>query len=867
MIIVTRSGPSVMSKEDDGSCKLTSVYKHKERKPKKPHYIPRPWGKPYNYKCFQCPFTCMEKSHLYNHMKYSLCKNSLSLLIESDWPYKKGNFLHPELHLIHAAETSRHPESQMDNQETCDSTAIIAETRDTIHVSHGDMVDNEKSGVDVLSSKQMHMELHKFQEIEDDNVGTAGQLKETDPREKKGGAMRANYHPTDPEDPNVKTLLLGLKNKGDKFCKDTEPDFIITDVYSLQKNVMKGKEPLHTESEVKPKNCKVPKKCLGSNGILMEQWKLFTNRQRRSRADAASPCAKTNIIPCYPPPSYSDYQETQRLNLSLLGINYPLNPNLFPYFGPTVTNSATPQPHLTQIPFLASTAQLMHPHSANLQALQNPERPAFLPRFYYPLLFEHMFGSSEDKTAAGKLNMQQQQPGTSVPNSPNDKSPSEPQKGALQKVPVVQADTLWATSLQGKPSLENLQAAPTEAEEEKWPNYDNVITANLGINNQSRDSLSDMLKDSFKESSRLSNIRKAESPKATCLSNSESLTNSLKRKSLFGGELNLLKDHIASKSLTATKISDCTRSLQDIPQLLKSFDQWKQECKSHPRPETQEKAICSECPSSVITTNGQWAYKQNQVHRISKDSETTTMLNSDLSKTLEEYQEVEKKLSDMAKENNSEQKEMKDQLFKIRKELYHIHQMLANATIPHEVPLDLSVKRSQGGFEKGYQTRNEASKSVHEDPRLQCKDHDSNTRSNVAGETVNGDKMSNYLPEPKTTTFDLLMKTTQSEEQQPSLMVHHSTMRGHPSAFFSVPLELHRVMEPYYRHTTKCEADSSVLLSTDGKSSNSTQSHQQLPPPEEEQMNYRDRHHSISYEGSSPSESETICLHNPLNTD
>uniref|UniRef100_A0A8C1FWF9 Proline rich 35 n=1 Tax=Cyprinus carpio carpio TaxID=630221 RepID=A0A8C1FWF9_CYPCA len=73
-----------MSKED---CKLGCKYK--ERKPKKPHYIPRPWGKPYNYKCFQCPFTCMEKSHLYNHMKYSLCKNSLSLLIESDWPYKK----------------------------------------------------------------------------------------------------------------------------------------------------------------------------------------------------------------------------------------------------------------------------------------------------------------------------------------------------------------------------------------------------------------------------------------------------------------------------------------------------------------------------------------------------------------------------------------------------------------------------------------------------------------------------------------------------------------------------------------------------------------------------------------------------------
>ncbi|KAB5523722.1 hypothetical protein PHYPO_G00155760 [Pangasianodon hypophthalmus] len=52
----------------------------KEWKPKKPHYIPRPPGKPFKYHCFQCPFTCNEKSHLFNHMKYDLCKNSLSLL-------------------------------------------------------------------------------------------------------------------------------------------------------------------------------------------------------------------------------------------------------------------------------------------------------------------------------------------------------------------------------------------------------------------------------------------------------------------------------------------------------------------------------------------------------------------------------------------------------------------------------------------------------------------------------------------------------------------------------------------------------------------------------------------------------------------
>ncbi|XP_006004312.1 zinc finger protein 750 [Latimeria chalumnae] len=63
----------------------------KERKPKKPHYIPRPPGKPFRYKCFQCPFTCNEKSHLFNHMKYGLCKNSISLVTEQDQAVKCSN--------------------------------------------------------------------------------------------------------------------------------------------------------------------------------------------------------------------------------------------------------------------------------------------------------------------------------------------------------------------------------------------------------------------------------------------------------------------------------------------------------------------------------------------------------------------------------------------------------------------------------------------------------------------------------------------------------------------------------------------------------------------------------------------------------
>ncbi|XP_074512597.1 zinc finger protein 750 [Sebastes fasciatus] len=62
-----------------------------ERKPKRPHYIPRPPGKPYKYQCFQCPFTCNEKSHLFNHMKYNLCKNSISLMSQKNGQTARQN--------------------------------------------------------------------------------------------------------------------------------------------------------------------------------------------------------------------------------------------------------------------------------------------------------------------------------------------------------------------------------------------------------------------------------------------------------------------------------------------------------------------------------------------------------------------------------------------------------------------------------------------------------------------------------------------------------------------------------------------------------------------------------------------------------
>ncbi|NXD63491.1 PRR35 protein, partial [Eolophus roseicapillus] len=527
-----------MSKDDVG-CKLTSVYKHKERKPKKPHYIPRPWGKPYNYKCFQCPFTCMEKSHLYNHMKYSLCKNSLSLLIESDWPYKKGNLLHPELRLLHATETSR-LHGQRDEQETCDSSAT--------------------SGASV------------------------------------------------------------------------EPDFIITDVFSLKNHVMKSREMASPDLDAKPKHCKVPKKCLTSSGILMEQWKLVANGQRRNTPEVSPPCTDSNIIPCYPPPAYSDYHEPQGLNLSLLGINYPLNPSLFSYLSPTMANSTTTHQHLAQLPFLASTAQLMHPHASHFQPLQSPERSAFLPRFYYPLLFEHAFNSTESKMPSSKPEAQQLM-GSVMPTPPQAKPPSEPTKPGLLKVPVLKTGFPWSKGVREELASELSHPAMLgQEEEEKWLCQEKESNPALG----------------------LSNLRKKPSA------------------DIYQNMVGIKDGAFAPSSIQKTEVFAG-------------------------QPEERERANNTEVLPSVGAGLDHGPCKQSRSQETSAtvtDSEATNVLIGELSKTLEEYQEVEKKLSDLAKEDTPGQKELRDQLVKIRRELYHIHQALEKATKPHEGPLDLSVKRS-----------------------------------------------------------------------------------------------------------------------------------------------------------------------------
>lgn len=320
----------------DEACKVTSAGKHKERKPKKPHYIPRPWGKPYNYKCFQCPFTCMEKSHLYNHMKYSLCKNSLSLLIESDWPYKKGHVLPPlQGHGLHpAAKDPPEPGTPTDERQQ--------------RGAEGDADRPDGTGAE---------------EEEPEAEVTTATMKEPS----------SNSRGDPPE-------------RSAKKPKEPEPEGLMADMLSLEDQLLRARS---VDVGVQLKHYKLSKTCLGGPGLLPEQWRLLAAGHTKAKTEGAQGRVNTSI-PCYPPPpNLVDYQDPGGLNLSVLGVGYPLSPSLFSYVNSAVPASVSAQTHaqLAQFPFLASAAQLMHP-------LSGTDRGLIPPRLYYPFLCEHAFGGS-----------------------------------------------------------------------------------------------------------------------------------------------------------------------------------------------------------------------------------------------------------------------------------------------------------------------------------------------------------------------------------------------------------------------------------------------------------------------------------------
>ncbi|XP_060884261.1 proline-rich protein 35 [Labrus mixtus] len=703
-----------MSKDE--ACKVTSASKHKERKPKKPHYIPRPWGKPYNYKCFQCPFTCMEKSHLYNHMKYSLCKNSLSLLIESDWPYKKGNILHPE---------QLRPFQQAHS----------------IHT-------NGKDGLEQVAGTEERQRQSREDEGKDREIQGAED-------EEEGGHREG-----------VEVARLTKESTGDnhredatefatKKTKQPESEFLMADMLSLENQLLRARS---VEVEAQLKQYKLSKTCLTAPGLLSEQWRMLASSHTKAKAEGAQSRVSTSI-PCYPPPpNLVDYQDPTGLNLSMLGVGYPISPSLFSYMNsafPAAATSVTAQTHaqLAQFPFLASAAQLMHPTSGT-----HADRTLISPRLYYPFLCEHTFGvgaSQGDSSKALK---------TSTNSLEVNPLSSFQPKVNLWKVPALRPGTA-AVSQAGWVSPQQ------EAAEHGYRAGDKTQAT-------------------AKEGKASWGVKRTGVP----LGNHEA---PVEKKPAIGFSLDLLKN-IQTASTLNMSVDKLIfpGSLQDAQLQTQPSDLWYNDALSSLNSET-----------SSLSTSGGPNSKDSTAPRTMGEgaSQSVATLLGDLSKALQEYQEAERKISHLEKEDLPAQRHLWEHLSKIRSELSHIHQALERTARQSDGPLDLSVKKNS--------TDSVADRRIREDISLkdnttETEDEDEELEEKKEEEENESERKAMKASlESRKQSLDMLIKMSQAS------LVNTEVLS--PGGLGMRPNSAEAL---WPSRTTKCEADSSVLLCPDGRS-------------------------------------------------
>ncbi|XP_054913684.1 proline-rich protein 35 [Poeciliopsis prolifica] len=685
-----------MSKDE--ACKVSSAGKHKERKPKKPHYIPRPWGKPYNYKCFQCPFTCMEKSHLYNHMKYSLCKNSLSLLIESDWPYKKGNILHPD---------QLRPFQQ--------AHGLHAAGKDELEQV---ICSQEKQGQ--RRSEEEDGEGRETQGAEDEEEGGREERPDI-----SGSAKAASRE----ENPTQRS-------------KQPESELLMADMLSLEDQLLRARS---AEVEAQLRHYKLPKTCLAGPGLLSEQWRLFASSHSKAKAEGAQQRV-SGSIPCYPPPSNPvDYQDPGGLNLSVLGVGYPISPGWLSYMNsavPTGASSVAAQAQFTQLPFLASAAQLVHPASGT-----QTDRALIPPRLYYPFLCEHTFGPAAAQSDTGKS--------LKTPSSSGDSSALtgfQPKVG-LWKVPALRPGNTaspagWVSPQRHSPDQdhrggEKIQATAKEGK------------TTCGLKRPGGP------------------IRGPESPGD--------------RKQSMGFTLDLLRNiqtGSADKHLLQISLQDSQDSqLQNRPS-----DHW------------YNKTLISPSRETVSLSAG-----ANSQGRSMADgaSESVAVLLTDLSKALQQYQEAERKISHLEKEDLPAQRQLWEHLNKIRSELSHIHQALERTAGQSDGPLDLSVKKES--------TDAPGEQTVGQDGGLKAsametEEEDEEEKKDEGEEEDESErKLIRASLEKRKQSLDMLIKMNQVSAVNTEVLP--------PGG-----LGLRSAEALWPSRTTKCEADSSVLLCPDGRS-------------------------------------------------
>ncbi|CAK6964181.1 proline-rich protein 35 [Scomber scombrus] len=703
-----------MSKDD--ACKVTSASKHKERKPKKPHYIPRPWGKPYNYKCFQCPFTCMEKSHLYNHMKYSLCKNSLSLLIESDWPYKKGNILHPD---------QLRPFQQGHG----------------IHAAGKDELEQ------VTRTEERQMQQRSVEEEGDDRESQG-----PEDEEEGGRGERAEVAGLTKESTRGDTAECATKK-----TKAPESELLMADMLSLEDQLLRARS---VEVEAQLKHYKLSKTCLTAPELLSEQWRLLASSHTKAKAESAQSRVSSSI-PCYPPPpNLVDYQDPTGLNLSLLGVGYPISPSLFSYMNSAIPSTATgltAQTHaqLAQLPFLASAAQLMHPASST-----HADRTLIPSRLYYPFLCEHTFGPTSSQNDASKALK------TSPNSLENNPLTSFQSKVNLWKVPALRPGT---TAVFPAGWVSPQRESPDQAYRQ-----------------------GDKLQATAKEGKVSWGLKRTGAP----LGNHET---PVEKKPAMVFTSDLLKNIQSASTLNMASDKLLYHgSSQDAQLQTRPSELWYNDPLTSPNSET----------SSLSTSAGPNSQDMPIARTIGEGaSESVAALLGDLSKALQEYQEAERKISHLEKEDIPAQRQLWEHLSKIRSELSHIHQALERTARQSDGPLDLSVKRDstdsvgdQGLREDG-SLKGNTTETEEEDEELEERREDEEDESER--------KVMKASLESRKQSLDMLIRMNQAGAS----VVNAEILSPGGLGMRPSPAE---ALWP--SRTTKCEADSSVLLCPDGRS-------------------------------------------------
>lgn len=238
-------------------------------------------------------------------------------------------------------------------------------------------------------------------------------------------------------------------------------------------------------------------------------------------------------------------------------------------------------------------------------------------------------------------------------------------------------------------------------------------------------------------------------------------------------------------------------SLQDARPQTRPTELWYNDPLTSPNSET----------SSLSTCGGLNSQDSTAARTMEEGaSESVAALLSDLSKALQEYQEAERKISHLEMEDLPAQRHLWEHLSKIRSELSHIHQALERTAHQSDRPLDLSFKRDS--------TDSVGDQSIREDGSL--KDNTTET------EEENEELEENREDEDDESERKVMKASLESRKQSLDLLIRMSqasvvnTEVLSPGGLGMRPSPQAQALWP--SRTTKCEADSSVLLCPDGRS-------------------------------------------------